>query len=168
MTLEQLENFCGNKSEFTKKPFAIEKWRVATDGFTLVAENGISPIKLPELEPCANREYILKMLSMAIPPAEYSIDHLKGFLGDDLEAHKSEPILFNGHRVDKIKLRKVFSMCDEPYRFTVVFTKHGLETLHTLHFQFGKTILLVVGMREPMTSDPRYEPLPVKIAKVLP
>jgi hypothetical protein len=165
VTLEQLEKFCGSAREFTKKPFAIEKWRVATDGFLLVAENGISPIKLPELEPCANREYILRLLSVVIPPNYYSIEHLKGFLGDS-DTEISESILFNGHRVDKTKLRKAFLICDEPYRFAVSFEKHGIETLHTLHFQFGKTILLVMGMREPMTSDPRYEPLPMKITKV--
>lgn len=82
MTLEQLEKFCGNTTQslqFARKPFCIDGWRVATDGFTLVAENGLSPIKLPELEQCANREYIMKMLAVAIPPAKYSIDHLKGF-----------------------------------------------------------------------------------------
>lgn len=166
MTLEQLEKFCGSARQFTKKPFCIEKWRVATDGFSLVAENGFSSIKLPELEPCANREYIIKLLSVAVPPAEYSIDHLKGFLGDS-ETEIPEPILFNGYRVDKAKLRKVFSICDEPYRFTVSFDKQPRETLHTMHFQFSKTIMLIMGMRDPANSDPRYEPLIIKNQAIL-
>lgn len=170
MTLEQLEKFCSDPRdrapEFTRKPFLVEGWRIATDGFTLVAENGFSSIKLPELEPCANRDYILKLLAVESPLIRYSIDHLKGFLGDN-ETVLQEPILFNGHRVDKTKLRKVFTLCDEAYSFAVSFNDHGNEKVHTLHFRFGKIIAIVMGMREPSPDDPRYEPKLIQ-EKVLP
>ncbi len=158
MTLDQLEKFSGKdydgKLTFIRKPFAIDKWRVATDGYTLVAENGFSQIKLPELEASNNRDYVLRKLEVKIPQTLYSSDHLKGYLGDE-DSEFSEPMMFNGHRIDKAKLlRKVFALCDEPYRFTV---NEG-----TFHFAFGKTIVLIMGMIQPQSNDPRYEPKLIK------
>lgn len=160
MTLEQLAKFCDGKPGITKEPFAIDKWRVATDGFVLIAENGISPIKLPELEASRNRDMILKMLVTEIPDTLYSFEHLHGFLsGEDTEI--SEPIFFNGHAVDKSKLRKVFSICTERYRFAV--TSH--PPCHCLHFSFGKVDAFVMGMRDiyAWPSTARYEPIKYSI-----
>ena len=70
MTLEQLEKFCGSYG-FLTKPFAVDKWRVASDGHILIAENGISPIKLPELEHGRNRETIIDLISVKIADARY-------------------------------------------------------------------------------------------------
>jgi hypothetical protein len=44
MTLEQLTKFCNWKPGITKEPFGIGKWRVATDGVVLIAENSRADI----------------------------------------------------------------------------------------------------------------------------
>jgi len=153
MTLEQLTKFCNGHQGITKEPFGIDKWRVATDGVVLIAENGLSPIKLPELEACNNRDYILKMLSVEIPDQLYSFEHLNGFLSGE-ETELVHPVFFNGHAIDKSRLRKVFSVCIERYRFAV--SNQGCY--HCFHFSFGKVTALVMGMRD-IVSAIRYEPI---------
>jgi len=166
MTLEQLQKFCAPVSSrpqfaWMSKPFAIDGWRVATDGYILVAENGVSAIKLPQLEASLNKDYILKMLAEEIPQTKYSNEHLLGYLSDqgnfdseELTGMPEEPILFGSCGIDKNKLKKVFVLCGEPYSYTL-----GYPSGNGFHFKFGKTIAVIMGMLNVSPAHPRYEPL---------
>lgn len=154
MTLEQLEKFCGTDeyhSDFVKKPFSVNKWRVATDGHILIAENGASSIKLPQLELGSNKDTILKLLSVQVPETKYSRDHCLAFLGNMEEIDYEIPMQFNGNRVDKPKLWKIMSVASESYRFTI--TEGPCFT-----FQFGKVTAVLMGLRNADSLDPKYEP----------
>lgn len=151
MTLEQLEKFCGNDVDFQRKPFAVGKWRVATNGYILIAENGISQIKLPELESGRNKEKILQLLAVNAPLEKYSTDHCLGFLGDMEEITYEIPMQFHGHRIDRTKLWKIMSIAGDSYRFTI--TEGPCFT-----FQFGKVTAVLMGLRSPHALDPQYEP----------
>jgi len=64
------------------------------------------------------------------------------------------PMKFNGYRVDRPKLWKIMSIADESYRFTVIEVEYGAR----FTFQWGKVIAVLMGLRNPSTDDPRYEP----------
>lgn len=166
MTLAQLRTFCspkgfwGDKWHWQEEPFVIDNWQVATNGHVLIAVYVSRPLKqLATLEKCANRDMIAEWLSMQIPEQKYSTEDLKIFLGGDIKNHPELPMVFSGCRVDSNYMRKVFTLADEPYRYSIVDLQGGGR----LHFRFNKVIAMIMGMREINESDPRYEPKSLQV-----
>jgi len=171
VTLEQLEKFCAPKNfriDLLKKPFFVDHWRVASDGYVLVADSGPSAIKLPHMEECADKENIRRMLAFPIGELRYSTEHLLGFLGDDKphspdasNALREEAAIINGYRVNMVILRKVFALAGMDYQLAFRKTESG----HCFHFKLGKVLALVMGLKSSCVTDLTYKPKEIALAR---
>src|SRR6267154_418293 len=163
ISLEQLSKFCAPKgfhptASWQEEPFQIESWQIATNGRVLVAVYAPqASVKLATLEKCSNRDLILEWLSVEIPEQNYSTEHLKEFLVHKTVSeteYGSDPMVFNGCRIDGNYLRNVFALINEPYRFSIGrFSSGGM-----FHFRFSKIIAIIMGMIQISDLDTRYEP----------
>lgn len=169
MRIDQLEKFCAPAgfhptASWQEKPFAIDNWRVATDGYILIADGEFNQAKLPQLEESSNKEMIREWLNFPIGGLQYSTEHLSGFCEAKFPKisteYFKEPAMFFGYRVDVQKIRKVLTIAPSSYQYSV---RKDSQLNHCFHFRFGRIVALIMGLRNADSSDAFYEPKEITI-----
>jgi hypothetical protein len=166
MTIKEMKRFCAHhgQHEFLNEPFRLAGQKnnlvIASDGSSLLAvevANNAIPLTLSVVNG-SNAEKITKWLSVEIPDTKYSTEDLDNFLKPNSEREEADPISFGGYRIDRVKLRSVFTLADEPYRYMITDDGHG----HRFCFKFSRYTALIMGMRDARDSDPKYTPKVIK------
>ena len=168
MTLAEMKKFCaekgqyaGGRMEWAEEPFRLGDYIGATNGHLLVAQRWPNcPMRVAEM-PKVSQKGVIGWLAVETPKVEYSTEHCLGFCGPKENGPKdfddfgqdflcSDPMRFNGHRVDRRYIRQIMESCGDTYRYVY---KEKIFTFKSKGLTF-----VLMGMINPEPEDPKYTP----------